>query len=223
MRPTPTDMETADQTAAGGRPIRIVFMPVAAILVALGIGLTAWPSGQVGIAFAGLVLLWVGVMIAARHSGPIVRYGGSFFLASALWAALGFGFPSSFSQWPTEGVAESTGGALPVATLTDDRYKRLSPLTATVRSTGGQFAVTNEGAQPWQDVTLAIIGADTVEYDFHLPELDPGQIANAPAARFVSAQGSRFNPQRSMPRTFIITADIGAGGPAGVYAAHLQP
>jgi len=216
-------METADPTAAGGRPLRIVFTPLALVLVALGIGLTAWPSGQVGLAFAGLMLLWIGTMIAARHSGPIVRFGGSFFLASALWAALGFGWPSSFSHWPTEGVAESTGDALAVVALTDDRYEGMSPLTATVRSTGSQFAVTNEGAQPWQDVTLAIVGADAVEYDFHLAEVDPGQIANAPAARFVSPKGSRYNPQRSMPRTFIITADIGAGGPAGVYAARLQP
>jgi len=49
------------------------------------------------------------------------------------------------------------------------------------------------------------------------------QSANAPAARFVSPKGGRFNPQRSTPRTFIITADIGAGGPAGVYAAQMQP
>ena len=75
-------------------------MAVAVILFILGIGLTAWPSGQVGIALAGLALLWVGGIVAARRLGPMVRFGGSFFLASAIWAALGFGFPGSFSRWP---------------------------------------------------------------------------------------------------------------------------
>jgi len=216
-------MEPAGSALAGGQPLRIVFTPVALVLFAVGVGLTAWPSGQVRMAFAGLLLLWIGGGLAARRSGPIVRYGGTFFLASAVWAALGFGYPASFSRWPTTGVAASSGSVLRTATLTDHRYNGMSPLSATVRSTGTQFAVTNDGAQPWQDVTLAIVGADTVEYDLHLAELEPGQSANAPAARFVSPKGGRFNPQRSTPRTFIITADIGAGGPAGVYAAQMQP
>jgi hypothetical protein len=215
-------MATPGPTAAGGRPIRVVFTPVALIFFVLGIGLTAWPSGQVGVAIAGLTLLWVGGVIAAWQSGPMIRFGGTFFLASALWAALGFGFPASFNQWPRdEAAAASTGGALPAATLTDDRYNGLVALNASVRSTGMQFVVTNESAQPWQDVTLAIVGTDSEEYDLHLPELGAGQSANALAIRFITSRGGRFNPLRSMPRTFIVTAEIGAGGPTGVYAARL--
>jgi len=194
---------------------------VAFILFALGSGLTAWPSGQVGIALAGLALLWIGGTIAARRLGPMVRFGGSFFLASAVWAALGFGFPASFARWQKEETAASTGGALQPATLTDDRYKGLVALNATVRSTGTQFVVTNDSTQPWQGVNLTIVGADSQEYDFQLPELAAGQSANAPAMRFTTSRGSHFNPQRAMPRTFIVTAEIGAGGPTGVYAARL--
>jgi hypothetical protein len=98
-------MATSGTTAAGGRPIRIAFTPVALILFVLGIGLTAWPSRRVGVAIAGLAFLWI---------------GGTFFLASALWAALGFGFPASFNRWPMDEAAASTGGALPAATLTDE-------------------------------------------------------------------------------------------------------
>jgi hypothetical protein len=207
--------------ASGGRPIRIAFTPVALILFVLGLGLTAWPSGHVGVAIGGLALLWIGGVVAARQSGPMIRYGGTFFLASALWAALGLGFPASFSRWPKDETASSTAGALPAVTLADDRYKGLVALNATVRSTGTQFVVTNDSAQPWQDVTLAIVGADSQEYDFRLPEIGPGKSANAPAIRFTTSKGGRFNPQRSMPRTFIVTAEIGAGGPTGVYAARL--
>jgi hypothetical protein len=190
-------------------------------LIVAGIGLTAWPSGQIGIALAGLALLWAGGMVAARRLGPMVRYGGSFFLASAIWAALGFGFPASFNLWPNDEAAESTGGALPPATLTDDRYKGLVALVATVRSTGTQFVVTNDSTQPWEGVTLTILGAGGEEYDFHLDAIGAGESANAPAMRFTTAKGGRYNPQRPGPRTFVVTAEIGAGGPTGVYAARL--
>jgi hypothetical protein len=191
------------------------------ILFALGIGLTAWPSGQVGVAIAALALLWLGGVVAARQSGPIIRFGGSFFLAAAMWVALGFVFPGSFDRWPKDGTAASTDDVLSPASLTDDRYKGLVALNATVRSTGTLFVVTNDTAQPWQDVKVAIIGANSEEYDFELPELAAGQSANAPAVRFTTSKGGRFNPQRAMPRTLIVTAEIGAGGPTGVYAARL--
>src|SRR5882672_4780391 len=101
-------------------------MAAAVILFVLGIGLTAWPSGQVGIALVGLGLLWGGGIVAARRLGPMVRFGGSFFLASAIWAALGFGVPGSFNQWPKDDAAEAaTGGALPQTTPAGDRYKGL--------------------------------------------------------------------------------------------------
>src|SRR5258707_15100205 len=100
-------------------------MAAAVILFVLGIGLTASPTGRVGIALVGLAVLWAGGMVAGRRLGPMVRFGGSFFLASAIWAALGFGFPASFNQWPKDDAADVGGGALPRATLTDDRYKGL--------------------------------------------------------------------------------------------------
>ena len=102
-------MAESGTTAPGGRPIRIRFTATALIILAAGIALTAWPSGQVEIAIAGLALLWFGA-----------------------------------------------AGAL------------------------------------------------------------------APATRFAGRKGGRYNPQRATPRTLIVTAEIGAGGPTGVYAARLQ-
>src|SRR5262245_18853792 len=176
-------MTPSNTTAPGGQPVRVTFNPVALILLLVGLGFTVWPSGQVVTAIVGLALLWVGTMLVARQSGPMVRFGGSFFLASAVWAALGFGFPGSFSHWPAAETSQ-TGNVLSATTLTDERYKDLVALNASVRSTGAQFVVTNSGTQVWQDITFVIIGADSVEYDFHVDELAAGQSANAPAARF---------------------------------------
>ena len=197
-------------------------MAAAVILFVLGIGLTAWPSGQVGIALLGLALLWAGGMTAARRLGPMVRFGGSFFVASAIWAALGFGFPASFSRWPKDEAASTATGALQAATLTDDRYKGLVALNAIVRSTGAQLVVTNDTTQRWEDVKLTIVGIGSDEYDVHLDAIGAGQSVNVPVMRFTTPKGGRFNPQRGAPgRTLIVTAEIGAGGPTGVYAAHL--
>jgi hypothetical protein len=216
-------MATTDTAAPGGRPIQIAFTPVAIVLVVLGLGLTAWPSGSVGLAIAALALLWIGGVIAARHSGPMIRFGGTFFLASALWAALGFGFPDSFSRWPTadEPTVGAAGGVLPATTVTDPKYKGLVALVASVRTSGGQFVVTNESTQPWEHARFTIVGAAGDEYEFRVDEIVPGQSADAAAARFTGVKGGRFNPQRAKPRTLIVTAEIGAGGPTGVYAVRL--
>lgn len=215
-------MDTPDTPAPGGRPIRIAFTPVVIILFVAGIGLAAWPSGSVGLAIAGLALLWAGGMMAARGSGPMIRFGGTFFLASAIWAALGFGLPGSFSRWPADAEAgAAVGDALPPATVTDDKYKGLVALVASVRSSGTQYVVTNDSTQPWENVKLTIVGADGDEYDFRVDEVAPGKTADAPAARFTGVKGGRFNPQRAMPRTLIVTAEIGAGGPTGMYAVRL--
>ena len=198
-------------------------MAPAVILFVLGIGLTAWPSGQVGIALAGLGLLWAGGIVAARRLGPMVRFGGSFFLASAIWAALGFGVPGSFSRWPKDETADAAaGGVLPQTTPTGDRYKGLVALNGSVRSTGAQLVVTNDSTQPWEDVKLTIVGSGSEEYDVQLEAIGAGQSVNVPVNRFTTSKGSRFNSQRGAPgRTLIVTAEIGAGGPTGVYAARL--
>jgi hypothetical protein len=152
----------------------------------------------------------------------MVRFGGTFFLASAIWAALGFGFPGSFNRWPSDDATASTvGGALPVTTVADDRYKGLVSLVGSVRSSGNQFVVTNESTQPWEGVKITIVGAAGDEYDLRVDELDAGKSVDAPVARFTGARGGRFNPQRAMPRTLIVTAEIGAGGPTGIYAVRL--
>ena len=111
--------------------------------------------------------------------------------------------------------------ALPAVTLTDERYKGLVFLVATVRSVGTQFLVTNESTQTWQDITFAIVGSDGSEYDLHIAEILAGQSATVDPSRFTGVQGLPFKPRQVMPRTFIITAEIGEGGPTGVYAVRL--
>jgi glycosyltransferase involved in cell wall biosynthesis len=104
---------------------------------------------------------------------------------------------------------------------TDERYKGLVFLVATVRSVGTQFHVTNESTQTWQDITFAIVGSDGSEYDLHIAEILAGQSATVDPSRFTGVQGLPFKPRQVMPRTFIITAEIGEGGPTGVYAVRL--
>ena len=117
--------------------------------------------------------------------------------------------------------ANSTAAALPAVTLTDERYKGLVFLVATVRSMGTQFLVTNESTQTWQDITFAIVGSDGSEYDLHIAEILAGQSATVDPSRFTGVHGLPFKPRQVMPRTFIITAEIGEGGPTGVYAVRL--
>jgi hypothetical protein len=216
-------MTTAATTAPGGRPIHIAFTPVALIVLVLGLGLTAWPSGSVGLAIVGLVLMWISGVIAARQSGPMIRFGGTFFLASAIWAALGFGFPASFNRWPAadDVAGGGAGSALPATTLDDAKYNGLVALVASVRAGGGVMTVTNESTQPWENAKLTIVAAGGDEYQFRVDDIAPGKSATVPLARFSGVKGGRFNPQRVMPRTFIVTAEIGAGGPTGVYAVRL--
>jgi hypothetical protein len=68
---------------------------------------------------------------------------------------------------------------------------------------------------------LTLVGAGSEEYELHIDALGAGQSVNAPVMRFTTPRGGRYNPQHGAPRTLIVTAEIGAGGPTGVYAARL--
>src|SRR6476659_1595819 len=88
--------------------------------------------------------------------------------------------------------ANTTAAALPAVTLTDERYKGLVFLVATVRSVGTQFHVTNESTQTWQDITFAIVGSDGSEYDLHIAEILAGQSATVAPSRVTGVQGLPF-------------------------------
>jgi len=118
-------------------------------------------------------------------------------------------------------AAEPASVPLPRTEVTDIRYKGLVFLVATVRQAGADFVITNDSTQPWLDVTLVIVGAGTDEYRFHLSEIDAGQSVTAPATQFASSGGVAFNAERVMPRTLIVSAEIGEGGPTGIYAVRL--
>jgi hypothetical protein len=59
-----------------------------------------------------------------------------------------------------------------------------------------------------------------------LPKVDvtdprAGQTVTASAAQFATPGGVTFDARRVMPNTLIVSAEIGEGGPTGVYAVRL--
>jgi hypothetical protein len=118
---------------------------------------------------------------------------------------------------PTEPAA----APLAKVQVTDPRYEGLVFLVATIRRSGSGFLITNDSTQPWFDVTLVLATGGTDEYRLQLSEVDPGQTVTADAARFATPGGLTFDPRRVMPTTLIVSAEIGEGGPTGVYAVRL--
>jgi hypothetical protein len=115
----------------------------------------------------------------------------------------------------------SAGAPLSKIEVTDPRYKGLVFLVASVRRAGMDFVITNDSTQPWFDVTIALTGSGSDEYLLHLDEVDPGKTASAAAARFATAAGRPFDAARDKATTLVISAEIGEGGPTGVYAVRL--
>ena len=113
------------------------------------------------------------------------------------------------------------GAALPRIDVTDPRYDGLVFLVATVRRSGSDFIITNDSTQPWFDVTLVLTMGGTDEYRLQLSEVDAGQTVTASATRFATPEGVTFDARRIMPSTLIVSAEIGEGGPTGVYAVRL--
>lgn len=116
--------------------------------------------------------------------------------------------------------ADATARPLSPITLTDQRYKGLVFLVATVRKSGANFLITNDSTQPWFDVTLVLAGG-AQEYRLQIDEVDAGRTVRAAAPQFVDANGVAFDALHAMPRTLIVSAEIGEGGPTGVYAVRL--
>lgn len=116
---------------------------------------------------------------------------------------------------------QPAGAALPKVDVTDPRYKGLVFLVATVRRSGSDFVITNDSTQPWFDVTLVLATGGTDEYRLQLSEVDTGQTVKASTTQFATAGGVTFDARRVMPNTLIVSAEIGEGGPTGVYAVRL--
>ena len=105
--------------------------------------------------------------------------------------------------------------------VADPRYEGLVFLVATVRRSGPDFVITNDSTQPWFGVTLVLATGGADEYQLQLSEVGPGQTVTARSAEFTTPSGLTFDAQRVMPRTLIVSAEIGGGGPTGVYAVRL--
>ena len=110
---------------------------------------------------------------------------------------------------------------LTTVAVADPRYKGLVFLVATVRRSGSDFLITNDSTQPWFDVSLVLATGGTDEYRLQLNEVDPGQTVKASATQFATPGGVAFDARRVMPNTLIVSAEIGEGGPTGIYAVRL--
>ena len=117
--------------------------------------------------------------------------------------------------------SEAVSAPLTKVQVADPRYEGLVFLVATVRRSGPDFVITNDSTQPWFDVTLVLATGGADEYRLQLTEVDPGQTVTARSAQFTTPNGLTFDAQRVMPRTLIVSAEIGGGGPTGVYAVRL--
>jgi len=51
--------------------------------------------------------------------------------------------------------------------------------------------------------------------------VDAGQTVKAISSAFTTSRGLPFDAQRVVPRALIVSAEIGEGGPIGVYAVRL--
>jgi hypothetical protein len=116
---------------------------------------------------------------------------------------------------------QSSPVPLPQTSVTDDRYRGLVFLVGTVKRAGTDFIITNDSTQPWFDVTIALMSDDGDEFRQHLDEIDAGQSVTARRDRFETSSGRPFNSARISPRTLVVSAEIGEGGPSGVYAVRL--
>jgi hypothetical protein len=116
---------------------------------------------------------------------------------------------------------QPVSAALPKVDVTDPRYKGLVFLVATIRRSGSDFMITNDSTQPWFDVTLVLATGGADQYRLQLSEVDAGQTVTASAAQFATPGGVTFDARRVMPNTLIVSAEIGEGGPTGVYAVRL--
>jgi hypothetical protein len=117
--------------------------------------------------------------------------------------------------------ADATAPPLPQMAIADSRYQGLVFLVASVRRVGTGFTITNDSTQPWFDVTIALEDAGADEYLAHLDEVDAGQTVTVPSTTFTTLRGIAFDTRRVMPHSLILSAEIGEGGPAGVYAVRL--
>lgn len=91
-------------------------------------------------------------------------------------------------------------------------------LDAKVDFNGTQFTILNTGNVTWANVRCRInpSGLQGRGYEYEFPILKPGEQTAIAAATFATPDGTRFNPIRTKPQEFIMTADV--DGKSGVYA-----
>ena len=118
-------------------------------------------------------------------------------------------------------AAEPASAPLTQVAVTDPRYEGLVFLVATIRRSGPDFLITNDSTQPWFDVALMLSTGGADEYWLQLSQVDAGQTVRAAAAQFATRGGVAFDARRVMPITLIVSAEIGEGGPTGVFAVRL--
>jgi hypothetical protein len=88
-----------------------------------------------------------------------------------------------------------TSAPLPKVEVTDQRHNGLVFLVATIRRTG--------------------------PYLLRIKEVDAGQTVKGTSSTFTTSRALPFDARHVAPRTLIVSAEIGEGGPTGVYAVRL--
>lgn len=118
-------------------------------------------------------------------------------------------------------ASEPPGAPLTKVQVTDPRYEGFVFLVATIRRSGSDFLITNDSTQPWFDVAVMLSTGGADEYWLELSEVGAGQTVTAAATHFATRDGVAFDARRAVPNTLIVSAEIGEGGPTGVYAVRL--
>lgn len=103
-----------------------------------------------------------------------------------------------------------TGSILPSVSAPD---RVPTELTAIVRMTHSQIAVTNADSVGWRNV---VIGINVVRhwgegFLFRSPQLDPGETLTAGVMEFARYDGIRFNPSKARLKTLSIVCDLPDG------------
>lgn len=91
----------------------------------------------------------------------------------------------------------------------DDSFTRVR---ASISFTGSAFKVTNNDADMWTDVEMAVNGVGlSLGYRYKTARMNPGVTYTIQANQFVKSNGERFDPDTHKPVKFEISCTVRGG------------
>lgn len=197
-----------------GRPTSFIYSNMALAVTAAGVGLTVTPIARADASFAGFVLLWIGLFLFMRQSGPNLRYWATLMVAVVIWVSL------ATISGTLARVGAASGTHASEATPAQTRTEGVD-LRAEVRFTGAQFVVANRGNKPWREIVLSLHAEKSPDvYKVQLERLAAGRSATVQLSRFATSDGHTFSTDLGGPRSFVIDASTGDTGEHGTYEAR---